>query len=245
MLKTYSEEKLIRTCDSDLNGQWRPGSILETMQEIAGTHAEYLGCGRNALFEKNIVWVLLRNEINMVRYPKITEKIRVITYPKENRRVFCPRFYRFEDENGNRIGEASSLWALIDINTRHMVAPDEFIKLLPKNEDIIPGIDVPSVIGSLEGESFVSDYKPVYTDLDVNGHVNNTKYCDWLCNALGVETMKIYQLRNICLNYKAEVIPENDVKLNLTRNEYNVNLTGTVDDKVMFRVSGILEKRAE
>ena len=55
MLKQYKEETLLRTCHCDFMGQWRPSAILETMQEVAGTHSEMLGVGRNALIEQGLV----------------------------------------------------------------------------------------------------------------------------------------------------------------------------------------------
>ena len=58
MLKTYKEELILRTCQCDLKGQWRPSAILETMQEVAGTHSELLGAGRNALIQQGVVWIV-------------------------------------------------------------------------------------------------------------------------------------------------------------------------------------------
>lgn len=31
---------------------------------------------------------------------------------------------------------------------------------------------------------------PQYSDFDVNGHVNNTKYLAWLCDALGFDALR-------------------------------------------------------
>ena len=73
MVKQYKEETLLRTCNCDFTGQWRPSAILETMQEVAGTHSELIGVGRNALIEQDLVWVLTRVEVVMNRYPKVTD----------------------------------------------------------------------------------------------------------------------------------------------------------------------------
>ena len=43
--KIYSESMLLRTRDCDLWGEWRPGAILDAMQETAGTHCARLGLG--------------------------------------------------------------------------------------------------------------------------------------------------------------------------------------------------------
>ena len=113
MYKTYQQEFILRTCDCDFMGQWRPSAIMQTMQELAGMHSELLGCGRNALIEKNVVWVLTRCEIHMDRYPKIGDHITAETFPTVNRRWFFPRYYFFRDERGESLGYAATLWVLM------------------------------------------------------------------------------------------------------------------------------------
>ena len=50
-----------------------------------------------------------------------------------------------------------------------------------------------TAVNKPQGEEFVTQYRPVYTDLDVNGHMNNTRYADLLCNALGIDLMKEFE----------------------------------------------------
>ena len=67
MMKTYEEQIRILTRDCDVNGQWRISAILEAMQEAAGAHSCLLGCGRDELLKRNMVWVLSRIELRMSR----------------------------------------------------------------------------------------------------------------------------------------------------------------------------------
>ena len=50
-MKSYQENILLRTCDCDVNGQWRPSAVLTTMQEMSGAHCALLGCGRDDLLK--------------------------------------------------------------------------------------------------------------------------------------------------------------------------------------------------
>ena len=128
MYKTYQEEFLVRTSDCDFMGTLRPSAVMQIMQELAGTHSELLGCGRNALIQNNIVWILTRCEIHMDKYPKIGDRITAETFPTANRRWFFPRYYVFRDEDGNTIGCAATLWALLDIESRRMLPPGDIAK---------------------------------------------------------------------------------------------------------------------
>ncbi len=243
MFNTYDETFTLRPRDCDLNEKWRPSAILETMQDTAGAHSTLLGCGREKLVRNNIVWVLSRCELHMDRYPAVGEKITVHTFPTPTRICFFPRYYVFTDSQGDMIGKAGSLWLLLDLGTRRMLPPGDIGKLIPDNKDLSVPMNLPATVGKLQGEELISEYRPVYTDLDVNGHVNNTRYADMLCNALGIALMKEYEPDHIILNYNHEVLPDHTVKLRriLKGNEYR--LSGIVNDTTAFDIGGTLRKR--
>lgn len=244
MMNTYDETFSLRPRDCDLNEKWRPSAILETMQDVAGAHSLLLGCGRETLVRQNIVWVLSRCELHMDRYPSVGETISVHTFPTPTRICFFPRYYIFTDARGEMIGKAGSLWLLLDLKTRRMLPPGEVGKLIPDNKDLSIPMNLPATVGNLQGEEFVSVYHPVYTDLDVNGHVNNTRYADWLCNALGIDLMKEYEPERIILNYNHEVLPSHTVTLRRVLRDQQYRLSGLVDDSLAFDIGGTLRRRA-
>ena len=243
MVNTYDETFCLRPRDCDLNEKWRPSAILETMQDAAGAHSKLLGCGRDELVKQDIVWVLSRLELHMDRYPAVGEQITVHTFPTPTRICFFPRYYIFTDAHGEMIGKAGSLWLLLDVNTRHMLPPGEIGKLIPDNKNLSVPMNLPATVGSLQGEEFVSEYRPVYTDLDVNGHVNNTRYADWLCNSLGIDLMKEYEPEHIILNYNHEVLPGHVITLRRIMKDDEYRLSGKVNDSIAFEIGGTLRRR--
>ena len=243
MMKTYQEEILLRTCSCDFMGTWRPSAILETMQEVAGMHSELLGCGRNTLIQKNLVWVLSRLELHMDHYPGPGSRVMAETFPMPNRRWFFPRYFLFKDEAGRLLGKAGTLWVLFDITTRHMVPPGEVAGLLPDNSDMIAPLGLPAPVEDLPGREMVYPHIPVYTDLDVNMHVNNTKYADWLCDGLGIDVMRENCLQSLVINYDAEIRPDQEITLHLIREGAAFRMAGYHEDKLHFEIGGQLMKR--
>ena len=86
------------------------------------------------------------------------------------------------DNKGNECFRSISLWVLMDLDTRNM---------------ILPGKSGISVVGTLRGNELPSPNgliaKPLgshrsrsvcFTDLDRNGHMNNTRYMDWIDDLL-------------------------------------------------------------
>ena len=243
MTKTYENTFTLLSRDCDLTGHWRPSAILESLQEAAGAHSNLLGCGREELLKLNqTVWVLTRMELHMIRYPAIGETVTVSTFPMPVRRYFFPRYFIITDAHGEMIGKAGSLWVIMDIHTRKMLPPGEVARLIPDNRDLTVPMNLPATVGQLQGEEFVTEYEPVYTDLDVNGHVNNARYVDWLCNAMGIETMQKSEPESIILNYNREILPGQRVTLRRVTRDRQYRLTGYVGDTIAFDIGGTMRQ---
>lgn len=243
MLKTYREELLLRTCNCDMQGRWRPSAILEAMQELAGTHAELLGCGRNHLLRDNIVWVISRAEIAMQRYPGVAERITVETFPMAGRHGFFPRYYVFRGADGRELGCAGTLWVLLDCAERRMVVSETVAATLPDNTDLVPPLPLPRKVQQPAGQEHRFTRMPAYTDLDVNGHVNNTRYADWLCDALGTDVLREKCLRRLHINYIAEIRPEQEMELRLVQGGDGFYFSGCHAGKQHFEAGGELAAR--
>ncbi len=243
MQKTYEEDLLLRTCHCDFRGTWRPSAIFEAMQEASGMHSHLLGCGRDALVKRGFVWVLSRMEVQMSKYPGVGDKVTVETFPMNNRRWFFPRYFVFRNGQGKALGCAASLWVLLDLETRKMAPPDKIVPLLPDNGDLTAPMGLPSTVAEVEGEQRQFTRTPNYTDLDVNNHVNNARYVDWLCDALGYDVLGRKTLRTICINYDAEVRPEQAVELKLNLQGDDYSLTGIHEGRRHFCIGGTLMDR--
>ena len=244
MMKTYDESFTLLTRDCDLKGTWRLSAVMEAMQEAAGALCMLLGCGREKLIRQNIVWVLSRSELHMNRYPRLGEKITLHTFPTPNRICFFPRYYVFTDERGEMIGKAGTLWLLLDTQTRKMLPPGDIGRMIPDNRDLSVPMKLPATVGNLQGEEFVSTYMPVYSDLDVNGHVNNTRYADWLCNTLGIDQMLRSEPETVIFNYNHEILPGQKVTLRRIQKDRQYRLAGYVGDAedttLAFEIGGVL-----
>ena len=107
------------------------------------------------------------------------------TWPGEMNRFFCPRYHVFSLEDGTPLAAAGALG-----DARHEAAPHcqpaEGRSRLSDNSDLPAPVTLPTRLPALQGETpQVFNRTPQYSDFDVNGHVNNTKYIAWLCDALG------------------------------------------------------------
>ena len=240
----YRETELIQTRDCDLNGRWRFSAILESMQEAAGVHSASMGWGRERLIREGAVWVLVRSEVRMERYPSVGEHVTVETFHMPDRHRLFPRYFIITDEEGKRIGTAATVWMLMNLENRSAVSAESVGMQLPDNRDMKPPVSFPATIQPAEGEPQICTYRAVYSDLDVNGHVNNTKYADWICNLLGKDLLMKKEISRMILDYNAEVLPDQEVTFRLTRQGDRCQLAGFCGEKKAFEIGCELRDRS-
>ena len=228
MMKQCTRTLQLRTKDCDVNGLWKYSSILETMQEAAGDHCSALGCGRTELAKRGLAWVIVRNEIRMERHPSFDETVTITTFHKPVRHRFFPRYFIIRNEAYETIGMASTLWVVVS--------------LMPDNSDLDAPMPFPAHILDCNGESTVINRMVQYTDLDMTGHVNNARYADWFCNALGSDVLRNEMISSMILNYNTEILEGQIVTLTLTRNNDKSAMTGTVEGKNAFEIGCTLQK---
>ncbi len=241
MLKTYQENFTVRSYQTDLNARMKPSALLSVMQEAAFQHSEKLGIGRNALLIKNAAWVLTRVEVDMDRYPAFEETFSVETFPMPIRRCFFPRYYVFRNASGGEIGRAATLWVLLDLTTRHMIMPDLVKGYLPDNSDLIAPLGLPAPVTEVSGTLDTFTRVPCYSDIDLNGHVNNTRYLDWCCDALGISAMRDACISHFAVNYDAEVLPEQQLRTELRRLGDDFSFCGFEGETRHFDIGGVLK----
>ena len=241
--KSTIQHYTLRICDCDLTGCWKPSAIFIAIQETSGADCEKRGVGSGDLRRDNACWIIAHSEIHMDRYPRLGQTVTVESLHVDFRRWFCIRSCIFTDENGERIGCSATNWAILDIGKRQIMMPGKYADLLPDNSDTAVPLRRPRMVESVHGEETIRRIMPQYSDLDLNGHVTNTRYVDWVCDALGTDVMREYCLEEIRVNYSAEVRPDQEIALHVIRDGLRYHVTGYHDGRRHFEMGGTLCRR--
>lgn len=78
---TFEEFFRITTNMVDENDYLKLSSILDIAQNIAGDHATELKIGFNEFIKKDLIWVLIRNKVEIVKNIHDPKIIKAVTYP--------------------------------------------------------------------------------------------------------------------------------------------------------------------
>ncbi len=204
MNKLWRKEYHLRAGDFDQFNRIKPSAVLELFQDAAGQHAEELGLGFEAMLARSYLWVLTRIRFRILAQPKSYQRVVIKTWPLEPNRLNYRREYCMEDEQGNRLIAGSSEWVVIHSEKRRFVSvPD----LYPFTDGFHPELMFEEKLVKIpDFESAEPPYPvtPGFCELDVNGHVNNTKYANYVLDA--VNPGRDEELVEVQIDYRKEVL---------------------------------------
>lgn len=233
MTEILSQHHTILSEQVDMQRLLRPSALLMMLQEIALDHCRLLDLGSDATLNRNLLWVVTRYYISIERMPRYEENVTLETWPGPIRRILFPRYFRMWDTDGRVLLKASSVWVLIDGNTRTMISPKQYG--LPEYEGHVEGDEVPynvpaRAIPATRRECFTVPYSYI----DLNGHMNNTKYLD-LCGDLVADEIMEKHLVSISAEFQSEIQYKETISVDIGRDGWYYTFTGK-GEKPSFRI---------
>lgn len=198
------KEYEIHFYEVDYKGRALFTSLMNYFGDISSKQSEDRNVGVDYLKKVNMAWVLYKWNVKIHRYPNYREKITARTSPYSFRRFYAYRKFYILDTDGNILVEADSLWFLIDTKTRKPARIQEEMYtayLLSKDDN--EAIDIPKITLPEESD-FCKTFDVRYSDIDTNGHVNNSKYISWMLEAVPLNIVTEYMLSNLIITYEKE-----------------------------------------
>lgn len=187
-MSTFLEmDYVVDSRDVDLFGQCRPSAMMGILQEAATQAAMALELsGPEALDKYNALWMINRIWVRLDVPIRWNDKLHIKTWHRggsgaSNYRDFD--IYR----DGIRVGEGVTGWVLVYADTHRLVRLKD-VKELQSTDggELMKGIKLHRA-DQPDGWDERTPRPMRYSDTDINGHINNTHYADFACDALHME----------------------------------------------------------
>ncbi len=203
----YSEKYQIQLFEANANGKISLAMMMNIMLAISEHQLDNLGISQQKLVQNyHVGWVITQYHIDVKRAPKVGETIVASTEATGYNRFFCYRDFWIHDAAGNELVSVHSTFVMMDINTR---------KIIPVIKEIVDKFDLeqskhivrfPRIPHLDKAKPIISqDYRVRYFDIDSNGHVNNTRYFDWMQDVLGYDFLQNHVIKTADVRYEREV----------------------------------------
>lgn len=195
----YTEQFRILSHDTGHNGEVHPSALCRYLQETADAQMRTDGPTYAELLQQGYAFLLSRMHIKLYRPLHAYDRITVQTWGHTPPRgVSFERYYQVYCEN-ERIADAGSVWALLNRHTGVLCR----VGTVPLHYGEEAPLPLPLRFSMTKSPLENRGHRVVrYSDVDVNNHMNNTRYADMLCDYL--PHIDALRLTDIQIHYVAE-----------------------------------------
>lgn len=225
--------------DFEFNGEVKPFKIMQLMQDVATEHAEKLGVGWHALDDNCKLWVLSKVKTEFFcPVTRNTLHFTLYTWPLAPTKFYAERC--FTAKCGNELlFSTCSLWSMVDRNSRKIVPATTMNDFYHGEYSAVRADTDGNFRRVRKNENFAFCYEKTVrrSDLDQNGHVNNTNYIVFAEDVLSPEE----RIRTMEITYHRELKLGEVVRVFASRNGNLVEVVGERDGETCFTVVFALE----
>ncbi len=194
--------------DADGHGICKASALLNHLQVTAALAAEDGGFSREQLVERyGAFWMLARSWFRLDRPLRWEDEITIRTWHRGGKGALMYRDYDIY-VGGQRVGESVSGWVLASLEGHKIMRLSAIKELAGTDGGVLCKNKTLTKLRSPKALQEVERRPMRYSDTDINGHVNNTRYADFACDALDMETLEQGRfLSTMQIGYLAECRP--------------------------------------
>ncbi len=219
----WEEKFKVKFHETDANEVVGASQAFKYIQEAAMCQLENQHPSYKELFEQKRAFILSSIRLEMHAPIFAYEQITARSWACPSRGVNFVRCYEIE-RDGEILCEAASSWALVSTDEKRLCAVEEIdTSNYYMDEPIQTERPVRVRIPSALSMSLVGEYTVQLSDIDMNGHMNNTNYPRIICNCL--PNAQKLRVRSIGIYFPNEAVLGETLKIYMSR----------VDNRYYFR----------
>lgn len=200
----YEWKTQVATYDVGPDRLLTPSAQLRLQQEIGERHFAEGGLSFEGVASFGMAFVVLQNNAVIHRRPAAGEPITVKTWSRNVKGMRFFRCYRFEDANGNTLIDSIASFALVDLNEHTLLRPSQFPVEVEHQPDLSHGCPDPAKLKMPAQAEACGEHTVTLSQLDFNGHLNNTRYADIVFDHLPADTVGHMSGFSIAFSHEAK-----------------------------------------
>lgn len=181
--------------------------ILSMLTMVSDVHSTFLGLDAETIHQTGGAWVITQYEGELsTDQPTYGQTVILGTRAVAYNRFFALReFWITDPDHHYRYVHLQATFVFMNLTKRRLMSiPPQLITVFnsPQNNRP-PRLKRPTELTTDQGDS--RQYHVRYFDIDINHHVNNARYSDWLLDPLGSDFLRTHHLQGVNIKYFHEV----------------------------------------
>lgn len=200
----YEEVHNVPFFFSNSNGEMSLSALLNTVLLVSENQLVKLHLDGESMLKSGLGWVVTQYHIDIIKMPKINEQIKISTQAKSYNKFFCYRDFWIKDMDDNELVKIESIFVLIDIKNRSIAqVQEDQMKELGSEK-----VSRPEKFPRVRKTDFTDNKKDIhigYYNIDINQHVNNSYYFDWILDNMDIDFLKKHSIKTLDIKYEQEL----------------------------------------
>ncbi len=184
----FEKKFVVQFGDVDIHNRLTLKGAYRLMQEAANCHSDQVGYGINNIEKTDYSWVLYQQRCRMFARPRWNTTLDIRTWSRGAEGLICLRDFEVCTEEGELVALASTSWLLVSAATQRMVKIPAGMMEEYGTVDRAVFSEPLERLRPVPGEEKTWEYTILKRDLDINRHVNNLCYLDFVLESLPQET---------------------------------------------------------
>lgn len=221
----------VTTTNADASRRLGVAGLFRLFQDAAIEDSKLIGYGVDKMMSKGLLWVFSRVHVRIKRMPDYLSNNTFWTYPIGKKAFLFTRYAKVLSEQGDSLAEISSVWALINEETRKV---EMHPNLEDANDTVGDEMPLPGKVVS-KPVKYAYSKRVGYSDLDINRHLNNVKYIEMILDINEPDFYKTHQITDLLIQYESEIRQGESVDIMV--DETKTYVRGVVDDRIAFEAN--------
>ena len=238
-IRTYQDTFRVQQNECDFRNEMMAAAFLRRAQQIGIDQCNAVGLVNEVYEKTNTAFLMAKSTIELLQPVSVNERLTVKTIPSAAKRAVYNRIVIFYNEQGEEVAVYDSRWVLVDRTARRILrTPPAEIGVF-FTEPAQRELDLSVVKTEL---SFEQKMIAGYSVCDCNGHINNTRYADLICNFISAQEFESKRIQKMVLLYHKEIPFGAEFELKRGKQAENrIYFTAQAQDKNCMEANVIFE----
>ncbi len=207
----WKEKYAVKVYESDNLERGGLVTLFNYFQNTAWSHYSRVDRIRGPFLARNQIWAMTRAEVQLQRPARWQEVVEVETWSRGMDKLMAFRDFVIRDARGERIAAGTATWVVLDLENKRMQRLSELAEKWPSKPEVFSINKNADKVDPPSNPEYGEPFKVRYSDMDLNHHVNSSRYIQWMLDAFGREFLERYELKKAEINYLDEAMPDDEV----------------------------------
>jgi medium-chain acyl-[acyl-carrier-protein] hydrolase len=211
----WKDQRTIESHEIDVNGKLRAHILFAFLLNSAWNHAKQHLFDYQTLSARNLMWVLSKLQLAVVRLPKWGDRIVIETWGKRIERFYALRDFVVSTDDGERLASATSAWMILNKSSYRPQKIEELMKDFPWRNDRSEIETSLKKVQELTNEKGCGEFRVTFSDIDVNSHVTAARYLHWILDSFPPAVLTEKEVQSAEISFIAEAVLDDRVSVSM------------------------------